>query len=90
MGFIVFGLKTQAIREWAMPETIREVRSFHGLPIFHRRFSHSFSTIIAHITECLKKNKVQIGRRVKGELFFITGKAVFHSYISLAKLLQVD
>lgn len=71
MGFIVgtneiraIELKTQAIREWVMPETIREVRSFHGLPIFHRRFSHSFSTIIAHITECLKNKKVQIGRRV--------------------------
>jgi len=63
--------KVEDIRSWPTPKSISDVRSFHGLASFYRRFVRNFSSLAAPLTEVIKKEKLFIWGIKQEEAFKI-------------------
>jgi hypothetical protein len=47
--------KVDVIRKWPSPRNVFEVRSFHGLASFYRKFIRNFSGISAAMMDTVRK-----------------------------------
>ena len=75
-GVEVDSSKIEAIQDWPTPMNVSQVRSFHGLAGFYRRFVKDFSTIAAPLNELTKKG-----------VPFVWGTAQDHAFDELKRLL---
>ena len=64
LGFVIStdGLKmdpekVKAILEWPTPENVSEVRSFHGLASFYKKFIKNFSVVCNAMTKTMRGDK---------------------------------
>ena len=62
--------KVQAIINWPSPRNIFEVRIFHGLASFYRKFINNFSGICASIVKTIKKDRQPFQWPTKAEKSF--------------------
>jgi len=61
--------KNKGIQEWPTQQNVGDVRSFHGLASYYRRFDPNFSSIASPLNELVKKDTPFVGWRSMSKPF---------------------
>ena len=84
--------KVKAILDWLEPKNLHEVRSFHGLTTFYRRFIRGFNNFTSPIIDCLKKGTFLLTKAASKafhELQKSMTQAHVHSLLNFSKVFEV-
>jgi len=81
--------KVKTIVKWPIPTSIHEVRSFHGLATFYRRFIQGFSLIVAPITDCIRKETFEWTKATNRAFLEIKEKIIQAPILRLLNFLKV-
>lgn len=57
-GLAVDPAKIEVIKNWPVPRSIKEVRSFLGLAGYYRRFVRQYASVAGPLTDLLKKDAI--------------------------------
>jgi len=63
--------KIKSIQEWPTPKSVGDIRSFHGLASFYRRFVPNFSTLALPLNELVKKNVAFTWGEIQEQVFVL-------------------
>ena len=66
--------KVKEILEWCTPENVSEVRSFHGLASFYRKFIKNYSFVCNAMIETMRGDKKEFKQTHGGDKSFETLK----------------
>ena len=88
-GLEVDPSKVEAIKSWPTPTSVSDVRSFHGLASFYRRFVHHFSNITAPLTDCMKSTSFVWTLEANAAFETIKAKLVSTQILALPNFAEV-
>ena len=62
--------KVQAVAEWPVPKTVKDVRSFLGLASYYKRFIKDFNKIAKPLTKLTKDKVIMVLGQGRGQGLF--------------------